>query len=526
MTTTQGFRTLLRVDAKSDRTLSASWLAVLAVTTWVSVDATKDLYSTPQSLAGAASAINSTPAVTALYGRVTSVGSLGELAILKPFMLGAIAVSAVAASVAIRHTRADEETGRTDLLIASGAGRKSPMIAGCLSAAVFSAIAGLGVAAVLLGLGLPTHGSMMVGANLATLGILFGVVGACCAQAFGTGRTARSASYTLIGLCFLIRAVADSTSSLSWVRWLSPLGWSQQTQPYAGERWWPMLLHLACAGLITLWAWRIDESRDVGEAPWSRSSVSSATDLHSHLGLAWRSLRSGWYIWAAGITALSLVVGNVAANADTMLSDSGMNDYLERLDDSGAAIDTLYSAELTYIGLLATAFGIHAMVDLVRDEAAGRADLLLTAAPSRSRWLGAHLVVAFVGTATLMGISGGILAVGEVIATGDNAHAGRIFAAAMGQVPAIWAICAVATVLVGITRHAGPWAWALLVAVMVTSVFGPLIDVDVNLAELSPFSHTPTVTGSQTLTPAIGMIALAAALALTGSYVLKHRDIG
>ena len=41
-------------------------------------------------------------------------------------------------------------------------------------------------------------------------------------------------------------------------------------------------------------------------------------------------------------------------------------------------------------------------------------------------------------------------------------------------------------------------------------------------AELSPFNHTPTITGIQTLTPAIRMITLA----LTGSYVLIHRDIG
>ncbi|MGY3555528.1 hypothetical protein [Williamsia sp. R60] len=274
-----------------------------------------------------------------------------------------------------------------------------------------------------------------------------------------------------------------------------------------------------------MWAWVFAESRHVVGATWSRTSTSSNTDLHSHLGLAWRSLRSGWYMWAAGTAALSLVVGNVAANADTMLSDSGMNDYFEALGDSGSVVDSLYSVELTYIGLLAAAFGIYVIADMVRDEAAGRSDVL-AAAPSRSRWLAAQLLVAVVGTAALMAIAGGVLAIGEVIDTGDNAHAWKIFTSAIGQAPAIWVIGAIATVLFGITRHAGPWSWSVLVVVAIVTIFGPLIDLDVDLVELSPFSHTPTVTGAQSASPAMVMSAVAIAGAFTGSYLLKHRDIG
>ena len=42
-----------------------------------------------------------------------------------------------------------------------------------------------------------------------------------------------------LGLAFVLRAVGDASSGT-----LSPLGWSLQVRPYAGDRWWVLLLHL------------------------------------------------------------------------------------------------------------------------------------------------------------------------------------------------------------------------------------------------------------------------------------------
>ena len=50
----------------------------------------------------------------------------------------------------------------------------------------------------------------------------------------------------MLGASFAIRAAGDiGDGTLSW---FSPMGWAQKARPYAGERWWPLLLCLAARG--------------------------------------------------------------------------------------------------------------------------------------------------------------------------------------------------------------------------------------------------------------------------------------
>ena len=46
--------------------------------------------------------------------------------------------------------------------------------------------------------------------------------------------------------------------------WLSPLGWALQVRPYAGDRFWVLLLHLATTAVLVAVAYRLLARRDVG----------------------------------------------------------------------------------------------------------------------------------------------------------------------------------------------------------------------------------------------------------------------
>lgn len=525
MRTARASATLLRLSFRQDRVLAATWVLLLTATTWVSADATKDLYASGQMRAAAVSALNATPAVTALYGRMSPTVSLGEMAILKPFMMGAIAVAVVTAIIALRHTRADEEAGRTDLLIASGAARNALVINAYVSASVVSIAFGAAASISLLVVGLPTAGSLAVGAAWTMVGLLFASVGVLCAQLFATVRAARSAIFVLIGCAYLIRALADSSSFLSWLRWLSPLGWAQQVRPFAAEQWWPLALVGVATVVVALSGVPAARRRDVGAATWSRADGSTDDVIRTRSGLVWRLIRTGWFTWSIGVAILSAVVGNVAANADSFLDNQAMADYLSRLGGSGAAVDSLYSAELGYIGLLATAFAIFVILQMSHEESARHLDLLLTATPSRRRWVTAHLLFAAGGSVVLMGIAGAVLATFDFVSRGDTGHAGHIIAASVGQTPAIWLMTAVATLAYGLTRHAPVIAWALLVAVVTAGVLGPLIDTDFAIESLSPFSHTPTVADLDAWPATLFMLVAAVAAAFGGSRAFDHRDV-
>ena len=85
---------------------------------------------------------------------------------------------------------------------------------------------------------------------------MFTAVAAVTAQLSPSARFARGAAFAVLAAAFTLRAVGDagSTAALSW---LSPLGWSLQVRPYAGDRWWVLLLHLATTALLTALAYRL-----------------------------------------------------------------------------------------------------------------------------------------------------------------------------------------------------------------------------------------------------------------------------
>ena len=87
----------------------------------------------------------------------------------------------------------------------------------------------------------PASGSVAFGLALAGSGVLFTAVAAVAAQLSAAARTARGIAFSVLGLAFVLRAVGDGSSGT--LSWSSPLGWSLQVRPYAGDRWWVLLLH-------------------------------------------------------------------------------------------------------------------------------------------------------------------------------------------------------------------------------------------------------------------------------------------
>ena len=46
----------------------------------------------------------------------------------------------------------------------------------------------------------------------------------------------------MLGALFLLRMVADGSSGLGWLRWLTPFGWLEELRPFADNRVLPLLL--------------------------------------------------------------------------------------------------------------------------------------------------------------------------------------------------------------------------------------------------------------------------------------------
>ena len=150
----------------------------------------------------------------------------------------------------VRHTRAEEEAGRTELVGAAAVGRYAVPVAGFLVAVVANVSIALLSAAGLIAVGLPVAGSFALGLAIGAAGLVFarGRAGDRAGRRRWPGpRPGRPGRCSGWPTC----CGRSATPAPSWLSWLSPIGWAQQVRAFAGERWWVFALPLLLtAGLV------------------------------------------------------------------------------------------------------------------------------------------------------------------------------------------------------------------------------------------------------------------------------------
>ena len=164
----------------------------------------------------------------------------------------------------IRHTRADEEAGRLELVGATAVGRFAALAAALAVTIGACLVVGLLLAVVQIAFRLPAAGSLALGAATALAGCMFAGVAAVTAQLTDSARTARGMAISVLGLAYLFRAVGDPAPTLSWLSWVSPLGWIERVQPYDGPRWWLLLVCAAVTVALAAAAAVLAGRRDLG----------------------------------------------------------------------------------------------------------------------------------------------------------------------------------------------------------------------------------------------------------------------
>ncbi len=249
MSSLAGTTALIRLALRRDRIVLVVFIVVLVVMVAASASATVKLYPSEASRVAAAGAVNSSTATLAMYGPIHDATSIGALSTFKMGIMGAVAVAVLALFLVVRHTRTEEETGRLELLGATVVGRRAPLTAALLVAGGASLVAGAGTALGLIAVGMPTAGAIMMGLGFACLGIAFAAVAGVTAQMVKSARTAAGLAGVVLGVSYLMRGIGDASAGngLGWISWPSPIGWWQQTRPFAGDRWWVLALLLGVA---------------------------------------------------------------------------------------------------------------------------------------------------------------------------------------------------------------------------------------------------------------------------------------
>jgi ABC-2 type transport system permease protein len=218
-----------------------------------------------------------------------------------------------------RHTRAEEQSGRVELVRANAVGPRAPLVAALLVALITNLVAGLAALLVFVGVGgYGWTGSILLAASIVAVGLTFGGITAITAQVTEYSRAAAGMAGALLGVTFFVRAGGDMIrqggSALSW---FSPLAWGQQTAPFVLDRWWPLLLNLAVVALTVPVAVVLSGRRDLGGSflRVRPGPPRAHPSLGTPVGLAFRLQRASIIGWGA-----SLVVGGLffGAYADAL----------------------------------------------------------------------------------------------------------------------------------------------------------------------------------------------------------------
>ncbi|MEB3021055.1 ABC transporter permease [Mycolicibacter sp. MYC098] len=518
---------MLRLYLRRDRIVLPMWVLLLSLPlASVYIASIKAIYPTAADRAGLATTIMASPAQRAVYGQVYN-DSLGAVGIWKAGIFHLLIAVAVILTV-IRHTRADEETGRTELIDSTAVGRYAGLTGALLLAGGASVTTGVIGALGLLTSGVPAAGSFAFGAALAGSGLVFTAVAAVAAQLSPSARFARGAAFSVLAAAFTIRAVGDAGSGA--LSWFSPLGWSLQVRPYAGDRWWVLVLHLATAAALTQLAYRLASRRDVGagllaDRPGPRRA---APTLAGAFGLAWRLDRGALLLWTLGLLLYGLLIGSVVHGIGDEVGSDSARDMVIRLGGTAMLERAFIAVAFTMLGMVAAAFAVSLVLRLHQEETGGRAETLLAGSLSRSRWLASHLVIALIGAATAILASGVVAGVVYGAAVGDiGGQLGSVIGSAAVQLPAVWLPAAVTVALFGLAPRLAPTGWAVLIGFVALYLLGTLSGLPQWVLDLEPFAHIPLVGPDVGFTalPLVALSAIDAALIGMGVWAFRRRDL-
>jgi ABC-2 type transport system permease protein len=531
MTGLAGTGALVRLMLRRDRVRLPVWILVFVAVAASSTSATVGLYPTLAGRVQAAATVNNTPALVALYGAVADPTSLGAISIVKLAALGSAMVAVLGMLTVVRHTRAEEESGRLELLGATVVGRQAPLTAALLVAVLANLALGVLTALGQIGAGLPAAGSFAFGLSWSGAGIAFAGIAALVAQLTSSARTANGITAGVLGVAYLLRAVGDTAPAggVRWLSWLSPIGWAQLVHAYAGDRWWLLALPVALAVVAAGAAYRLAARRDLGAGllPDRPGPATAARWLASPLALAWRLQRGSVLVWAAAFLLLGAVLGNIASSVTGMLDSPQARDMILQLGGVQGLTDAFLATELGFVGIFAAAFGVSSAMRLRAEETGQRAEPVLAGAVGRTRYAASHLVVALAGSAVLVLAAGVGAALTRAAHTGDTAEWGRLLAAAAVQIPAAWVLVGIVVAVFGWAPRGTMAGWAALVVFVLIGEFGPLLKLEQWARDVSPFAHVPRLPGGEfTATPLVWLVAVTAVLVVAGLVGFRRRDLG
>jgi ABC-2 type transport system permease protein len=377
--------------------------------------------------------------------------------------------------------------------------------------------------------GLPAGGSAYLALATASIVPVCAGIGAVAGQLAPTRRIALELGGAVVGLWFVLRVVADTSSGAGWLRWATPLGWAEELRPFTAARPLVLLLPAAAAALLLTGAERIGAARDIGTGllPAHDSADPRLGLLSSPTAHALRSERASLMVWTGCVAVFAFILGVVSRSVSSADIPESARREIAKLGAGSIATPTGYLAFVFIFFVLAVSLLACAQVGAARrEEADQRLETLLALPVGRRGWLGGRLLLASCAAA-LVSLTAGLFTWAGAASAGVSVSLPRMLEAGANCLPVALLFLGIAALAYALAPRASAGiAYGLVTVAFLWQLVGSLLGAPTWLADLTPFAHVGLVpTQPFRAAAAAVMLAIGTVSALAALGVFRRRDL-
>ncbi|MCL1823095.1 MAG: hypothetical protein FWG44_02730 [Oscillospiraceae bacterium] len=541
---------LVKFILRRERIISTVWILIIVLFSMVLAPGINTMFPDIETRNNFAATLEN-PIMIAMMGPVYGVGDYTAGAMYSGMMLLWIMMTAGIMNIflVVRHTRADEEKGRAEVVRSLPTGRLANLNAAIISAVIINA-----VMAVLLGLGLAATGvesmdlggSMLYGVLTGLAGLVFAAVAALFSQLSSYKGGATGLSFLTLGVFYMVRAAGDAQMPINnALSCISPLGLAQRSEVYVQNYIYPVFILIAIIAVIIIIAFKLNSIRDIdqGFIPAKPGRKEAKKSLLSSFGLSVRLLKTSIIVWFIVMFALGASYGSILGEIDEFVGDSpeyltviGIpEEIVEKMTDADKKeiiskyFGVFITSMMTLVGLIPV---IIAAMKPRNEEKDNRAEHILARGISRTKYLFGYVLIAYISSiimqcATAVGLYLSASSVAGEAGIPESFMLGSLLKSYLSYLPAMWVILGFTILVIGLLPKASGMIWGYYGFVCFMSFIGGFPDLlPAWVAKISPMSYIAKVPLDDiNFTNLALLTGLAAVLTALGFFHYRKRDL-
>jgi polyether ionophore transport system permease protein len=509
------------------------WGAVFAFTIVASIAAYKSTYGTAAERQRLLTGLAANGGVRALFGQARAIDTVAGFTAWRTMGLLPLIAGVWGLLVATRLLRGEEESGRWDTLLAGPLTRARATLAtvGALGLGTLAMLVPSAVALLLAGVipgDISLGGALWLALALCIAAPAFAAVGALTSQLAATRREASALAGVVFVVAFMLRVAADGSTSLGWLRWLTPLGWIEELRPLTGNHTLALLPLIAWTVALVALTARTAGRRDSSAALLGHSDDRAPRHvlLGSPAAFAVRESLGGLIGWSLGLGLTAFMYGFLTSAVTKLARESaGLRKHVQ--SSVGSQVDILsgkgYLAVVFVFLAVALALYAATHATATRDEeASGRLETLLARPLGRRGWLGGRMLAGFVCCAIVAALMAFAAWAGAAIHSSDVSLL-DMAKASLNALPVVALFLGLAFLgLAYVPRHTGAVAFGAVGGAYLWEQTGALVQAPGWTLAISPF-HWLALVPAEPFDAVASLVMLAIGLAAATLAITRFR---